>query len=174
MGLLRVAIFTAVLSSLGQCGTAVGAPGNVGTAEGAPTVMSGGSPLPSLSWSLVWGLSPAPKHFCELWETAETSGGPLHSGLQGTQPHKVAVPERLGSPLKASAGMNLGSAPQLGCKALAITTPLLPPSLAPTLPPPPRSSLRAPGRRPVALACDSVWLCPVRRAIFSSPWLYFL
>lgn len=56
---------------------------------------------------------------------------PRRPPLQGGRPQGA------GCPLKAEAGMQLGSAPQLDCKALSTATALLPPSLALTLPLPP-------------------------------------
>lgn len=56
---------------------------------------------------------------------------PRQPPLQGGRPQGA------GCPLKAEAGMQLGSAPQLDCRALSTATALLPPSLALTLPLPP-------------------------------------
>lgn len=70
-------------------------------------MMSGGSPLPSPSCSLVWGPAPL-KPFSELWEAAGASEGPPHSGLLCARPPEAADPARWPSPRARVPGQGQG------------------------------------------------------------------
>lgn len=111
---------------------------------------------------------------CKKWQRPQEAlltGASCVPGPRGPQPYKAAISKRLvllQGLSRNGAGLCTPAGPQGGHNHPSSA------SLPGPHPASPPAALWTSWERASGLACDSVWLYSVRRAIFSSPWLYFL
>ena len=149
MRLLKDTAFTAVISPQARRGTGMGTTGQAGTAQGIPPILCCQAGLhPSRTSGI--HLS------CEMLRMILSSSRPFSLGQLRARPPRA--PDRQGGrPEEAGRSFTASTRRSWALQdCQARPQPLLSASF-PGLPPPQKFS-GVPGREPVALACDSVWL----------------